>query len=61
MKNLWQNCVKNLIQSEKVFEGMPFFSRIAFKQNQQSFDNETNRKLKMIDAREVVGSSICLI
>lgn len=36
-------------------EGMPFFSRIAFKQNQQSFDNETNRKLKMIDAREVVA------
>lgn len=36
-------------------EGMPFFTRIAFKQNQQSFDDETNKKLKMIDAREVVA------
>lgn len=36
-------------------EGMPFFSRIAFKQNQQAFDDETNKKLKMIDAREVVA------
>lgn len=36
-------------------EGMPFFSRIAFKQNQQAFDEETNKKLKMIDAREVVA------
>ena len=36
-------------------EGMPFFSRIAFKQNQQSFDDETSKKLKMIDAREVVA------
>lgn len=36
-------------------EGMPFFNRIAFKQNQQSFDDETNKKQKMIDAREVVS------
>lgn len=36
-------------------EGMPFFSRIAFKQNQQAFDDETNKKLRMIDAREVVS------
>lgn len=36
-------------------EGMPFFARIAFKQNQQAFDDETNKKLKMIDAREVVA------
>ena len=36
-------------------EGMPFFTRIAFKQNQQAFDDETNKKLKMIDAREVVA------
>mgnify|MGYP002519827298 CR=1 FL=1 len=36
-------------------EGMPFFSRIAFKQNQQVFDEETNKRLKMIDAREVVS------
>ncbi len=36
-------------------EGMPFYSRIAFKQNQQAFDDETNKKLKMIDAREVVA------
>lgn len=36
-------------------EGMPFFSRIAFKQNQQVFDEETNKRVKMIDAREVVS------
>jgi hypothetical protein len=36
-------------------EGMPFFSRIAFKQNQQAFDDQTGKKLKMIDAREVVA------
>ncbi len=36
-------------------EGMPFFNRIAFKQNQQAFDDETNKKLKMIDAREIVS------
>ncbi|MCI8465955.1 MAG: abortive phage infection protein [Lachnospiraceae bacterium] len=36
-------------------EGMPFFARIAFKQNQQAFDNDTNKKLKMIDAREIVA------
>lgn len=36
-------------------EGMSFFSRIAFKQNQQAFDDETNKKLKMIDAREMVS------
>lgn len=36
-------------------EGMPFFTRIAFKQNQQTFDDETNKKLKMIDAREIVA------
>lgn len=36
-------------------EGMPFFTRIAFKQNQQAFDDVTNKKLKMIDAREVVS------
>lgn len=36
-------------------EGMSFFSRIAFKQNQQAFDDESNKKLKMIDAREIVS------
>lgn len=36
-------------------EGMPFFSRIAFKQNQQAFDEENNKRLKMIDAREIVS------
>lgn len=36
-------------------EGMSFFRRIAFKQNQQTFDDDTNKKLKMIDAREVVS------
>lgn len=36
-------------------EGMSFYPRIAFKQNQQAFDDNTNKKLKMIDAREVVS------
>lgn len=36
-------------------EGMPFYKRIAFRQNQQSLDEDTNKKLKMIDAREVVA------
>lgn len=35
-------------------EGMPFFPRIAFKQNQISSD-ENGKNLKMIDAREVVA------
>ncbi len=36
-------------------EGMPFFNRIAFKQNQISFDDETGKKERMIDAREIVA------
>ncbi len=36
-------------------EGMPFFKRIAFKQNQTETDEETGKNLKMIDAREVVS------
>lgn len=36
-------------------EGMPFFKRIAFKQNQISVDGETGKKNKMIDAREIVA------
>ncbi len=36
-------------------EGMPFFQRIAFKQNQQTYDDESNKKLRMIDAREIVA------
>ena len=36
-------------------EGMPFFTRIAFNQNQQAFDDVTNKRLLMIDAREVVS------
>lgn len=36
-------------------EEMPFFKRIAFKQNQISVDPETGRKNKMIDAREIVA------
>ena len=36
-------------------EGMPFFKRIAFKQNQVYVDPETNKNSKMIDAREVVA------
>ena len=34
---------------------MPFFKRIAFKQNQISVDDETGKKNKMIDAREIVA------
>lgn len=36
-------------------EGMPFFKRIAFKQNQIAVDEETRKKLKMIDAREIIA------
>lgn len=36
-------------------EGMPFFKRIAFKQNQVVQDDETGKNLRMIDAREVVA------
>lgn len=36
-------------------EGMPFYQRIAFRQNQQTFDKYTNKKMKMIDAREIVA------
>lgn len=36
-------------------EGMPFYNRIAFKQNQTETDEETGKNLKMIDAREVVS------
>lgn len=36
-------------------EGMPFYSRIAFRQNQQTYDEDTNKKAKMIDAREIVA------
>lgn len=36
-------------------EGMPFYSRIAFRQNQVEKDDETGKNLRMIDAREVVA------
>lgn len=36
-------------------EGMPFFSRIAFKQNQMSQDIVTGKNARMIDAREIVA------
>ena len=36
-------------------EGMPFFKRIAFKQNQIEVDADTGKNSKMIDAREVVA------
>lgn len=36
-------------------EGMPFYSRIAFKMNQVEQDSETGKNLKMIDAREIVA------
>lgn len=40
---------------KEALEGMPFFKRIAFKQNQVTIDEKTGKKLKMIDAREVVS------
>lgn len=40
---------------KEALEGMPFYQRIAFKQNQISKDEETGKKLKMIDAREIVA------
>ena len=40
---------------KEALEGMPFFKRIAFKQNQITKDDETGKKLKMIDAREIVA------
>lgn len=40
---------------KEALEGMPFFKRIAFKQNQIAKKEETGKKLKMIDAREVVA------
>ena len=36
-------------------EGMPFFNRIAFKQNQIEVNDETGKNFKMIDAREIVS------
>ena len=36
-------------------EGMPFFERISFKQNQRTLDAATNKALKMIDARDIVS------
>lgn len=36
-------------------EGQAFFNRIAFKQNQTETDDETGKKLKMIDARDIVA------
>lgn len=40
---------------KEALEGMPFFKRIAFKQNQVTADDETGKKLRMIDAREIVA------
>ena len=36
-------------------EGMPFYKRIAFKQNQLEVDEDTGKNFKMIDAREIVA------
>lgn len=40
---------------KEALEGMPFYRRIAFRQNQSSVDEKTGRNEKMIDAREVVA------
>lgn len=39
---------------KEALEGMPFFKRIAFKQN-QSFTDDNGKNQKMIDAREIVA------
>jgi hypothetical protein len=44
---------------KEALEGMPFFERISFKQNQITRDVDTNKALKMIDARDIV-SIICM-
>ena len=40
---------------KEALEGMPFFNRIAFKQNQIFPDEATGRNSRMIDAREIVA------
>ena len=40
---------------KEALDGMPFYSRIAFKQYQLTQDEETGRNLRMIDAREIVA------
>lgn len=45
---------KNFEPVKEALEGMPFFERIAFKQNQVR-QNEAGKRMPMIDAREVVA------
>ncbi len=40
---------------KEALEGMPFYKRIAFKQNQVYADETTGKKLRMIDAKEIVA------
>lgn len=40
---------------KEALEGMQFYKRIAFKQNQSAKDETTDKNLKMIDAREIVA------
>lgn len=40
---------------KEALDGMPFYRRIAFRQNQTSIDEETGKNDKMIDAREIVA------
>lgn len=40
---------------KEAIDGMPFYKRIAFKQNQIYTDPTTGKKMKMIDAREIVA------
>ncbi|MCL2858136.1 MAG: AIPR family protein [Streptococcaceae bacterium] len=53
---------KSLAELSKKFEpikegieGLPFYKRIAFKQNQREADSVTGRNLKMLDSREIVA------
>lgn len=40
---------------KEALDGMPFYKRIAFRQNQVSVDENTGKNEKMIDAREIVA------
>ena len=40
---------------KEALEGMPFYKRIAFKQNQVYAEETTGKKLRMIDAKEIVA------
>ena len=46
---------KKFTPIKEALENMPFFKRIAFKQNQVNFNEDTGKNDKMIDARDIVA------